>query len=113
MTVGDVRTKLEQNYNKHYENVKTLFYSDKMKAVKYIQEQTGCDQKVAAQIVVEWMNRKPVTYNSQSKSNEAAESMQKDIHQIASDIRFMKNLIIIGLILSIIIGVLSGLGFAI
>ena len=43
MTVGDVRTKLEQNYNKHYENVKTLFYSDKMKAVKYIQEQTGCD----------------------------------------------------------------------
>lgn len=30
-----------------------------------------------------------------------------DIHQIAGDIRFLKNLIIIGLIISIVLGILS------
>ena len=113
MTTGEARAKLEANYQKHYDTIKTLFYSDKMKAVKYIQEQTGCDQKVAARIVVEWMNKNHVLYNSQNKANEAANSIQRDIHQIATDIRFIKNLIIAGLILSVIIGVLNGLGFAI
>lgn len=114
MTIGEARSKLEQNYQKHYENVKTYCYTDKMKAVKYIQSQTGCEDKIAAQIVYEMINKKPVTYNNTSKTSENNNIIiQKDIHQIATDIRFIKNLIIIGLILSVIIGVLSGLGFTI
>lgn len=113
MTIGEARAKLEQNYQKHYENVKSYCYTDKMKAVKYIQSQTGCEDKIAAQIVYEMINKKPVTYNNTSKTSENNNIIQRDIHQIATDIRFIKNLIIIGLILSVIIGVLSGLGFAI
>ena len=113
MTIGEARAKLEQNYQKHYENVKNYCYTDKMKAVKYIQFQTGCEDKIAAQIVYEMINKKPVAYNNTSKTSENNDIIQKDIHQIATDIRFIKNLIIIGLILSVIIGVLSGLGFAI
>ena len=35
--------------------------------------------------------------------------LNDDIHQIAQDLRFIKNLIIIGLILSVILGFISGL----
>lgn len=113
MTIGEARAKLEQNYQKHFKTVKTYRYTDKIKAVKYIQSQTGCEDKIAAQIVYEMINKKPATYNTTNKSNDKNNIIQKDIHQIATDLRFIKNLIIIGLILSIIIGILSGLGFAI
>jgi hypothetical protein len=56
MTIGEVRSKLELNYNKHYENVKTYYYISTEKAVKYIQEQTGCEAHIADQVVREWMN---------------------------------------------------------
>ena len=56
MTIGEVRAKLELNYETHYENVKTYCYSNSAKAIEYIQEQTGCDYDLASQIVHEWTN---------------------------------------------------------
>ena len=65
MTLGEVRAKLEPNYDKHYENVKTKYYYSTTKAIEYIQEQTGCDFEIADTIVREWMNsNKNVTYES-------------------------------------------------
>lgn len=57
MTIGEARIKLETNYSKHYENVRTYYYISTEKAIKYIQEQTGCEYNIANQIVHEWMNR--------------------------------------------------------
>ena len=51
MTIGEVRAKLEPDYNKHYENVKTHYYASTEKAIKYIQEQTNCEYIFAEQIV--------------------------------------------------------------
>lgn len=36
-----------------------------------------------------------------------------DIHQIANDLRFIKNLIIVGLVASIIMGIIAGLSIII
>lgn len=65
MTIGEVRAKLELNYSKHYENVKTYYYSSTERAIKYIQDQTECEYNVASQIVHEWMTKnKNVEYKS-------------------------------------------------
>lgn len=64
MTIGEVRTKLELNYTKHYENVKTNYYVSTEKAIQYIQDQTGCDHNIAKQIVCEWMNKTHVEYKN-------------------------------------------------
>lgn len=57
MTIGEARIKLESNYNKHYENVKTFYYVSTEKAIKYIQEQIECEYIIAEQIVHEWMTK--------------------------------------------------------
>lgn len=57
MTIGEARMKLEPNYDRHYENVKTYYYTSTEKAIVYIQEQIGCEYVIAEQIVHEWMNK--------------------------------------------------------
>lgn len=108
MTIGDVRRKLESNYSKHYENVKMYYQKDPNKATQYIQEQTGCDYSIADQIIREWMNKQTIQY--EANENPQNNILYNDLHQIAGDLRFIKNFIIIGLILSILFGIISGLG---
>ena len=70
MTIGEVRAKLEPNYNKHYENVKTNYYISSTKAIQYIREVTGCDFYTADTIVREWMNSSnDIEYKSPYGSN--------------------------------------------
>lgn len=42
-------------------------------------------------------------------SDTSKNQFNNDIHQIARDLRFIKNLIIIGLVLSVILGFINGL----
>lgn len=68
MTIGEVRSKLELNYQKHYENVKSFYYISSEKAIEYIQNQTGCDFDIANQIVHEWMNKSNVEYRNPNEN---------------------------------------------
>ena len=53
MTIGEARSMLESNYEKHYDNVITNNFISKEKAINYIQEQTNCEYDIAKQIVNE------------------------------------------------------------
>ena len=52
---------------------------------------------------------KPNHIKNYVKSDSNKNQLNDDIHQIAQDLRFIKKLIIIGLILSVILGFMSGL----
>lgn len=52
---------------------------------------------------------KPNYIENYFKSDSNKNQFNADIHQIAQDLRFIKNLIVIDLILSVILGIISGL----
>lgn len=63
MTIGEARSMLESNYEKHYDNVITNNFISKEKAINYIQEQTNCEYDIAKQIVNEWINKGNINSN--------------------------------------------------
>lgn len=68
-------------------------------------------EKYVKQIIPE-QNKKVVEENNQSERKALAQQnnpLYDDIHQIAGDLRFIKNLIIAGLVLSVILGIVAGL----
>lgn len=83
-----------------------------MKKCKWCESQieddaTVCPYCKASQNVN--MDKTPNHIKNYLDSDTSKNQLNIDIHQIAQDLRFIKNLIIIGLILSIILGFISGL----
>lgn len=116
MTIDEVKVKLQDNYNTHYENVKVKCMLNRENAIKYIQEQTDCEYFIAQQIVSEWIDSIPTKTNDNIQQNSEANLHQIEYEKlnVLKDIRkmvkFFYVLSIIGIaiyVVTLLVGIIS------
>lgn len=116
MTIDEVKVKLQDNYNTHYENVKVKCMLNRENAIKYIQEQTDCEYFIAQQIVNEWIDSIPVQTNDNTRQykeiniNQIEYEKLNILKDIRKMIKFFYALSIIGIaiyVITLLIGIIS------